>query len=75
MDTVLFARDKFLRPLTGIMLPDKAVLYMCAIEDAEYKADKVRGEERRAEQRRREHICANVCVCLCVVCLSDCLTV
>ena len=42
LDTVLFARDKFLRPETGIMLPDKAVLYMCAIEDGEYKADKVR---------------------------------
>jgi hypothetical protein len=41
LDTVLFARDKFLRPITGIMLPDKAVLYMCAIEDGEYKADKV----------------------------------
>ena len=42
LDTVLFARDKFLRPETGLMLPDKAVLYMCAIEDGEYKADKVR---------------------------------
>lgn len=42
LDTVLFARDKFLRPVTGLMLPDKAVLYMCAIEDGEYKADKVR---------------------------------
>ena len=41
LDTVLFARDKFLRPETGIMLPDKAVLYICAIEDGEYKADKV----------------------------------
>jgi protein arginine N-methyltransferase 1 len=41
LDTVLFARDKFLRPITGIMLPDKAVLYMCGIEDAHYKSDKI----------------------------------
>lgn len=41
LDTVLFARDKYLRPETGIMLPDKAVLYMCAIEDAQYKREKV----------------------------------
>ena len=41
LDTVLYARDKFLRPETGIMLPDKAVLFICAIEDAEYRRDKV----------------------------------
>jgi protein arginine N-methyltransferase 1 len=41
LDTVLFARDKFLRPTTGIMLPDKAVLYMCGIEDGHYKSDKI----------------------------------
>lgn len=41
LDTVLYARDKYLRPESGIMLPDKAVLYMCAIEDGQYKAEKV----------------------------------
>lgn len=41
LDTVLYARDKFLRPETGIMLPDKAVLFICAIEDADYRRDKV----------------------------------
>lgn len=56
LDTVLFARDKFLRPLTGIMLPDKAVLYMCAIEDAEYKADKV--------GVNHTYMCVHVCVCV-----------
>lgn len=40
LDTVLYARDKYLVP-GGIILPDKAVLYMCAIEDEEYKHDKV----------------------------------
>jgi protein arginine N-methyltransferase 1 len=41
LDTVLFARDKYLRPGSGIMLPDKAVLYLCGIEDEQYKAEKV----------------------------------
>ena len=41
LDTVIFARDKYLRPETGIMLPDKAVLYLAGIEDAAYKAEKV----------------------------------
>lgn len=41
LDTVLYARDKYLRPETGILLPDKAVLYICAIEDADYRRDKV----------------------------------
>lgn len=40
LDTVIFARDKWLIP-GGLMLPDKAVLNVCAIEDAEYKAEKI----------------------------------
>jgi len=40
LDTVLYARDKWLKP-GGIMLPDKASLYVCAIEDEEYKAEKI----------------------------------
>lgn len=34
LDTVLFARDKWLIPNNGIVFPDKAVLYLTAIEDA-----------------------------------------
>jgi protein arginine N-methyltransferase 1 len=41
LGTVLYARDKYLRPETGIMLPDKAVLFVCGIEDGEYKTEKV----------------------------------
>jgi len=37
LDTVLYARDKWLAP-TGLMFPDKATLYVCAIEDRQYKA-------------------------------------
>ena len=40
LDTVLAARDKWLAP-GGILLPDKATVRLCAIEDAEYRADKL----------------------------------
>jgi len=40
LDTVLYARDKWLAP-GGLIFPDKASLYICAIEDAEYRRDKL----------------------------------
>lgn len=40
LNTVLYARDKWLVP-NGLVLPDKAALYLTAIEDAEYKEDKI----------------------------------
>eukprot|EP00003_Mantamonas_plastica_P030339 TRINITY_DN7482_c0_g1_i1.p1 TRINITY_DN7482_c0_g1~~TRINITY_DN7482_c0_g1_i1.p1 ORF type:complete len:345 (-),score=116.48 TRINITY_DN7482_c0_g1_i1:76-1110(-) len=40
LDTVLFARDKWLVD-GGIMLPDKARMYLCAVEDGEYKKEKI----------------------------------
>merc|ERR1719431_1936091 len=40
LDTVLYARDKWLRA-GGLMFPDKATLYVCAIEDRQYKDDKI----------------------------------
>lgn len=40
LDTVLFARDKWLAP-DGILMPDKAQLFVCGIEDAEYREDKI----------------------------------
>ena len=36
LDTVLFARDKYLKP-DGLMLPDKVCLKMVAVEDSRYK--------------------------------------
>lgn len=33
LDTVLYARDKWLVPHNGIIFPDKAVMYLTAIED------------------------------------------
>ena len=41
LDHVLWARDKYLKKDgTGKMLPDKAHMYVSAIEDSEYKAEK-----------------------------------
>ena len=40
LDTVLYARDKWLKP-GGLMFPDKATLYVCAIEDGQYKSEKI----------------------------------
>lgn len=40
LNTVLYARDKWLVE-GGIVLPDKASLHLTAIEDADYKEDKI----------------------------------
>jgi cyclopropane fatty-acyl-phospholipid synthase-like methyltransferase len=40
LDTVVFARDKWLKP-GGLMFPDKATLFLCAIEDKSYKDQKI----------------------------------
>ena len=40
LNSVVFARDKWLAP-GGIILPDKASLYICAIEDGDYKDEKI----------------------------------
>ncbi|CAN6195666.1 unnamed protein product [Urochloa humidicola] len=40
LNTVLYARDKWLAE-DGVVLPDKCSLHLTAIEDAEYKEDKI----------------------------------
>ncbi|KAL8160838.1 hypothetical protein V2J09_012327 [Rumex salicifolius] len=40
LNTVLYARDKWLTN-GGLVLPDKASLFLTAIEDADYKEDKI----------------------------------
>ncbi|GAD94691.1 HNRNP arginine N-methyltransferase [Paecilomyces variotii No. 5] len=40
LDTVLYARDKYLVP-GGKIFPDKATIYLGAIEDGEYKDEKI----------------------------------
>jgi len=41
LPTVLLARDKWLKE-GGVLLPDKASLYVAAIEDADYKDEKIK---------------------------------
>lgn len=40
LDTVLFARDKWLKP-DGLMFPDRCTFYITAIEDRQYKDEKI----------------------------------
>eukprot|EP00918_Siedleckia_nematoides_P055867 GHVU01121892.1.p1 GENE.GHVU01121892.1~~GHVU01121892.1.p1 ORF type:complete len:368 (+),score=78.43 GHVU01121892.1:117-1220(+) len=40
LDTVLYSRDKWLAP-NGLLFPDHASLHIAAIEDADYKQEKV----------------------------------
>jgi type I protein arginine methyltransferase len=43
LDTVLLARDKYLKP-GGLIFPDSASLYLAAIEDQDYKEEKINCE-------------------------------
>ena len=40
LDTVLYARDKYLVK-DGLIFPDKAIIYVAGIEDGEYKEEKI----------------------------------
>ncbi|KAJ8294801.1 Protein arginine N-methyltransferase 1 [Rhodotorula toruloides] len=40
LDSVLYARDRYLVP-GGLMFPDEATMYIAAIEDQEYKEEKI----------------------------------
>ncbi|KAF8325273.1 protein arginine n-methyltransferase [Cantharellus anzutake] len=40
LDTVLIARDRYLKP-EGLIFPDTASMYLAAIEDQEYKDEKI----------------------------------
>ena len=40
LDTVLFARDKWLKP-GGLIFPDQCSLHLLAIEDGEYRSEKI----------------------------------
>lgn len=43
LDTVLVARDKYLKP-GGLLFPDEATIYVAAIEDMDYKEEKINCE-------------------------------
>jgi len=40
LDTVLYARDKYLAK-DGLIFPDKATIFLAGIEDGEYKEEKI----------------------------------
>ena len=40
LDTVLYARDKYLTP-KGLIFPDKATIFLAGIEDGDYKDEKI----------------------------------
>lgn len=40
LDTVLYARDRYLAP-GGLIFPDKATIFLAGIEDGEYKEEKI----------------------------------
>jgi protein arginine N-methyltransferase 1 len=40
LDTVLVARDRWLAP-GGLLFPDKATMYLAAIEDGQYREEKI----------------------------------
>lgn len=41
LDTVLYARDKWLDKENGMMFPDRCTLFVTAIEDRQYKDEKI----------------------------------
>ncbi|KAH7572167.1 hypothetical protein JRO89_XS04G0214400 [Xanthoceras sorbifolium] len=70
LNTVLYARDKWLVD-DGTVLPDKASLYLTAIEDAEYKDDKIECEPvdllLRYDQMIKVHMGKYVTINLCLL--------
>ena len=41
LDTVLYARDRYLNKESGRIFPDKATMHIAAIEDGDYKDEKI----------------------------------
>lgn len=50
LDTVLVARDRWLAP-GGLIFPDKAVMYIAGIEDAQYREEKIDCKWRAVDWR------------------------
>jgi len=41
LNTVIYARDRWLEKTSGVLFPDRAQLFVCAIEDRQYKEEKI----------------------------------
>lgn len=52
LDTVLYARDKYLVK-DGLIFPDKATIFMAGIEDGEYKEEKIGCKSEFGARRRQ----------------------
>lgn len=63
LDTVLYARDKFLKT-GGKIFPDKATIYMAGIEDGEYKEDKIGCESIRDSCFKRKLTASSLGQCV-----------
>jgi len=68
LDTVIFARNKWLKP-DGILMPDRSVIYLAGLEDARYKQEKVHNlscikekvfNEPLVDYVETKHICTDV---------------
>lgn len=61
LDTVLWARDKYLRKDgKGLIFPDKATIFMAGIEDGEYKDEKIGCKDPKTPSRNANCSNANV---------------
>ena len=41
LNSILYARDKWLNKQHGLLFPDKCQLYLCGIEDKKYRDEKI----------------------------------
>jgi len=55
LDTVLYARDKYLVK-DGLIFPDKATIYVAGIEDGDYKEEKIGCKSIAALEKTRTDI-------------------
>ncbi len=56
IDTVLYARDKWLRKDgKGVILPDKIQMFICAIEDEQYRKEKINCKKEKQYQQPNSH--------------------
>ncbi|KAK0374127.1 protein arginine N-methyltransferase [Colletotrichum limetticola] len=54
LDTVLYARDRYLNP-DGLIFPDKATIFVAGIEDGDYKDEKIGSKLRWIVQTEADH--------------------
>ena len=66
LDTVLEARDRYLKP-GGLIFPDHATMYLAAIEDQDYKEEKINCVSYRTSSPRetcRLRFCRSLGQCI-----------